>query len=360
MKVLGIDTIEFGIDINNYDENFSELLEKLEELKIMSQENLKEEVFKLNGINFLVKRKGQGFYRYKIECDDFYVCFMQNDMKNNSPIYVRFMSAFLWKYGYELSYKLFLKWFSEFRVEILGNRISRLDICFDTDEIQFFSKDKKKFVTRARKIDIHYVENQNEKQMEIDSEHYIGKIFTGFVIGRGSPLSCRIYNKTIEVKKSKNWFYEIWKKYNWKEENTVWRIEFQARRKVLKELSVCSYEDISNKLKEIWAYYTQKWLVLKDRIDKNVTRCSISKKWILIQSGGENYTSSPAIRKAIKKGDLETLLCQCSGLFISIASICNTSINDTYLTIARAIREKNAKNNTSFDKEVEKRKHRYL
>lgn len=356
MKILGIDTIEFGIDVINYEEEFSELLYKLEELKILTQEKLKEEILNINGINFNVKGKGQGFYKYKIECKDFYICFMQKDIKKNSPIYVRFMSEYIWKYGYSNCYNLFFKWFENFNVQISGNRVSRLDVCFDTDEISFCPEDKQKFVTRAKKIDMHYI----EEKMKIDSEHYNGNIFTGFVVGRGSPLSCRIYNKTLEVKKSKTWFYKIWESYNWNSENNVWRIEFQVRRKVLKELSINCYEDIKEKIEQIWAYYTQKWLILKEKENKNISRCPISEKWILVQKGEENYLSTPAIRETIKKGNLENLLCQCSGLITSISAINNTTMNETYLDIAKFIREKNNKNNTNFEKEVEKRKHRFL
>ena len=356
MKILGVDTIEFGIDIDDYDKEFFNILNKLEELKSVSQEKLKEEIININGINFSVKRKGQGFYAYKIECKDFYICFMKHNMKNNSPVYVRFMSEFIWKYGFEECYSLFIKWFEEFKVEILGTRVSRLDICFDTEEITININDKDKFVTRARKVDVHYIE---EKQV-INSEHYIGNTFTGFVIGRGSPLSCRIYNKSLEIKNKKEWFVTIWEQYNYNSNNDVWRIEFQARRKVLRELKIDSYEDIKDRLLETWAYYTQKWLILKDKNNSNVSRCPISKKWILVQKGGNKYNSNPSIRNVIKNGDVERLLNQCSGLLVSIAAIKNTSMNDTYLEVARHIREKNSETNTSFEKEVNKRRNRFL
>ena len=297
MVILGIDTIEFGIDVNNYDENFTKFLDKLEELKTLSQEHNKEEIFNIGGINFTVKSKGQGFYSYKIECNDFYICFMKHDIKKNSPIYVRFMSEFLWKYGYEQCYFLFIEWFNNLNLQMISTRISRLDLCFDTEEIEFIISDKENFVTRAKKIDVHYI----EEKKAINSEHYIGNTFSGFVIGRGSPLSCRIYNKSLEIKNKKDWFHSIWKKYNYNSDNDVWRVEFQARRKVLKELNINCYEDIANKLLGTWAYYTQKWLILKEKKCNNVSRCPVAKKWLLIQKGGNSYIPDPSIRTVIKK-----------------------------------------------------------
>ena len=51
-----------------------------------------------------------------------------------------------------------------------------------------------KVVTRARGKVNHFV----------NDEYYNGSEFSGFTIGRGDPLLARIYNKTLEVKKSQN------------------------------------------------------------------------------------------------------------------------------------------------------------
>ena len=48
MKILNIDTLEFGIDVINYDNKFSCFLEKMSELKEKSQEKYKEQILKIN------------------------------------------------------------------------------------------------------------------------------------------------------------------------------------------------------------------------------------------------------------------------------------------------------------------------
>lgn len=352
MKILNIDTLEFGIDVINYDNKFSCFLEKMSELKEKSQEKYKEQILKINKINFVVKPKGMGFYSYRLECEDFYIYFMKKDIKNNSPIFVKFLSQILWKYGVDNAYKKFIDWFQTFECEVRGTRISRLDICFDTDEIDFVPQDKEKFVTRAKKVDLQFP----------DSEHYIGKQFAGFVIGRGSALSCRIYNKSLEIiSSSKMWFQEIWKEYNWDENNDVWRVEFQIRREVLKELNAFSVENTFFKLQEIWAYLTQKWLLMKKRINKNVSRDKLIEKWEIVQKGSCNYKPTPEIRKSIKNGNLEKLYMQCSGIMVSIAALVGTEkMSDTYLRLAEFTRENNKKKSTTFEKEVKKRKNRYI
>ena len=219
-------------------------------------------------------------------------------------------------------------------------------------KIDFSAEDKEKFVTRARKLDLQFP----------DSEHYIGKVFSGFVIGKGSLLSCRIYNKSLEIlSSSKLWFKEIWKQYGWIEDKEVWRVEFQIRRKILKEFSIFTVEDVFSKLENIWAYLTQKWLLMKGKSGKNVTRNKVIRKWKIVQKANSNYKATPQIREAIKKGNKEKLLTQCEGLIKSIAALEGTdTLLDTCMKIEEFSKRKNRKQRTTFKAEVEKRKNRYI
>lgn len=353
MKILGIDTLEFGIDVEDYDNSFGNLLKELEEKKQSAQTDYKPQYIEINNMRFIVNKKGQGFYAYKIECEQFYICFMSRKIDKSSPIFVRFMSEFLWEHGFEGAFNKFMKWFCKQNIKVIDTRISRLDICLDTDEIAFTENDINSFITRANKIARHY----------IDDDYYTNKNFSGFTIGRGSKLSCRIYDKTLEIQKSKKkWFKDIWKANNWNDTRRVWRIEFQIRRKVLKELSIDSFHDIKPNLKELWGYLTQKWLVMKEKSkDKNMSRWKTHSNWLLVQNA--NYDSLPdiSLRQIIKKGNLDTLMDSCIGAMISISVLRGTdNINDTYLSITRYMKEKNIKKGTSFQEEVKKRKKSFI
>lgn len=353
MKIYGVDTIEFGIEVENYNECFGNFLIELDKMKKEAQEQYKEVIIKLEDIRFVVKPKGQGFYSYKLECEDFHICFMNKKIENSAPIYVRFISSFLWQYNYKRAYELFKKWFLDtFQIKILDTKISRLDICCDIDEISFKADDNKRIVTRARKKEI----------MNVDSENYEGKIFSGFTIAKGSPLMCRIYNKTLEIKKSnKIWFEDIWKQYNWNGEN-VWRIEFQVRRKILKEFKIEKIEDIENKIEPLWAYYTQNWCTLrKPKKDINMSRWEIDKRWKKIQKISLNYDIEPLSREKIKRGDEETLLNLCLGSFTSLSAIKGfNNPKDTCTYLIEKMEKRNRKKNTSYKKEVEKKMNRYV
>lgn len=353
MRIIGIDTLEFGIDVENYDETFGNILIELEKMKLLAQTEYKEQIFELNNLKFVVNRKGQGFYSYKIETKQFYICFMSHYINKNSPIFVRFMSEFLWQYGYEKAFDNFMEWFNKLNVKIIGTRISRLDICLDIDEIDFFKEDIDKFVTKANKVARHYV----------DSDYYENKDFSGLTIGRGGLISCRIYDKTLEIKKSqKKWFEEIWKNNGWDNMKNVWRIEFQIRRKALKEFNINSVLDIKQQITELWGYLTQKWLVMKKKCkDSNISRWKTHNKWIKVQQAENNFLPIVGLRNVINKGNLETLFNSCIGSMVSIAAINNNEkISDTYLEIVEYMNEKNSKNNTTFKEEVIKRKRKFI
>lgn len=360
MIIQGIDTIEFGIDVPNYNEDFKKVIEDLEKAKEKAQENFGEYNLVLGFVNTTVKGKGQGVYSYKIECEDFHICFAKREIENTSPIFVRFISRFLWKYGYKEAFNIFMDWFTRtFQIEVKGTRISRIDFCLDTDEIDFVEKDMENFYSRARKREKNYP-LQNDC---VDNTNYNGRKFTGFVIGKGSPLSCRIYDKTEEIKiSSKKWFEQIWIENNWIKGKKVWRIEFQIRRKILKEIGMYTMLEIEKMYDEVWAYLTKEWLTLRiNNGSKNISRFPIDERWEKVQRGSKGYTSSPAIRKCIRYGNLQKLLDQCSGLFISISAIKKKeNMRDTYLELRDYMIAKNKKNNITFEEEVNKRKNRFI
>lgn len=153
----------------------------------------------------------------------------------------------------------------------------------------------------------------------VSDEFSIGKKFSGFTIGRGGPLLARIYNKSLEItKSSKTWFKDIWLENGWNEVKDVWRVEFQKRRRVLKEFSISNIDDLQEKEKGLWAYLTECWLVLKKPSADNVSRWSLTPKWQLVQSAGDiNITASPLVREAVKQGNTQRLLDQAVGIMMS-------------------------------------------
>jgi len=352
MKIRAIDTLEFGIEVDDYIKKFEDLLIELAKLKKESQDTNQNQLIRINGVNFDVAKSGAPFYTYRLECKDFFLYFQEKPMKNNPPIRVKLLSSFLWSYGYKEAYSYFIKWINEFNISFNGTKISRVDICLDTDEFTFKEKDIKQFITRAKHKNIHYA----------DDIYFNGKIFSGFTIGKGKPLLVRIYDKYLEINNSqKLWFKEIWKLNNWNKDKAVWRVEFQLRRSLLKEFKINSVEDLLINEDQIWAYLTKKWIMLKELNDTNISRCKIDKRWEKIQNYNNKTDIHPIIRKKIKEGNVIGLLDQSSGLAISLGAIYNhKDLDETFNAIKIYTKIKLQKKETSFQEEKEKRKLKYL
>lgn len=126
--------------------------------------------------------------------------------------------------------------------------ISRVDLCVDfVTEIPVDSITRGQWIGRARNV--AWYADQTE--------------FTGWAIGQGGPISARLYDKTIEIKKSgKDYLKEIWLEDGWNGADHVWRMEFQLLRAPLVELGIKSIAGLKGNVAGLWQYLTEDWLRL--------------------------------------------------------------------------------------------------
>ncbi|MBC2724832.1 MAG: replication initiation factor [Desulfosporosinus sp.] len=266
---------------------------------------------------------------------------------------VKFFSGFLWSYGYEEAYKNFIEWFEQL-IPVNANRVSRVDIACDVDEFQFAQSDLNNFVTRAR--------NKRINSPEADALDHDGKCFSGFTFGKGKPLLCRIYNKTIEIRHSKKkWFNTIYMQNGSDLYSDIWRIEFQIKREFLKETGVSSMTEFIDKKSNIWAYLTEEWLILKNPDDNNKTRRSIDKNWCSVQQSAKDYYASPVIRNEIIVQNAQGLLDQIAGCTVSLSAILDyPDVEYAMKIITIYMTNKFEQNGTSFIHEKEKKSSKHL
>jgi hypothetical protein len=127
-------------------------------------------------------------------------------------------------------------------------QISRVDLFVDfVSDVSMESWHRDAWVTRAHKI------NTYSDQRE----------FTGWSIGLGGVLSARLYDKTLELRKShKDYLKPLWQAAGWEEGQSVWRLEFQFKRDVLNELGVTSLPGLLASLAGLWGYAMGSWLRL--------------------------------------------------------------------------------------------------
>ena len=103
------------------------------------------------------------------------------------------------------------------------------------------------------------------------------------MIGAGGVISCRLYDKTQEIKKShKDYLKPLWQQVGWDGELPVWRLEFQYRRELLDQFGVTKLASVLHHLNGLWNYATVEWLrlVVPDQSDRNRSRWPLNPLWL--------------------------------------------------------------------------------
>src|SRR6266487_2897550 len=174
---------------------------------------------------------------------------------------VRFASEYLWQEawaGDALSqvHDLLILIFGE---DILL-QVSEVHLCADLMGYDFSQVDyEQHFVTRVRKNSSIYA--VGVEGVSLDNH----RVSTLQFSSHGSPLSCSIYNKTLEIKQKsgKTWFHDLWRKGveglhggTWDSESDVWRVEFRFRREFLRNLKTPIEDayDLLHHFQPLWEY----------------------------------------------------------------------------------------------------------
>jgi hypothetical protein len=164
-------------------------------------------------------------------------------------------------------------------------KVSRVDLCVDLDGFQLPSIPLDHFVCRSK-----------EKRF-----YAAGTSMTGLSVGEGGDLMCRIYNKTVELKKSKKYYlHEVWKSCEATGED-VWRVEFQFKREVLRQLGVNSVDDLKKQQNSLWDYATD-WLQFNYPVgkDSNRGRMKTYPFWEIVKAAKFNEEPRHKLRRISK------------------------------------------------------------
>lgn len=99
------------------------------------------------------------------------------------------------------------------------------------------------------------------------------QVFTGWTIGMGGRIGCRLYNKIQEtVHSGKTWALNLWLPMGWNPGEDVWRLEFEFKREFLKERGLSSLDSVLDNLNGLWSYATTEWLRLTVPNESDSTR----------------------------------------------------------------------------------------
>lgn len=136
---------------------------------------------------------------------------------------------------------------------------------------------------------------------------------TGWAIGAGSERSARLYDKTEELPEEKSYLKDRWSQSGWDGTKSVFRCEFQLRRKGLTEQKVFTLPDLLARLGSLWDYYTQQWLrlTIPNHKDKVQTRWPIHPLWAGLQTvQWDKHAYNDCSREVVLKAPSLKSLCQ--------------------------------------------------
>src|SRR6266852_8539580 len=174
---------------------------------------------------------GRGQWRWLLTSDLINLCMSRGRL--NCVAMVRCSSEYLWSCQ---NLEVAIVTVNAFLYEIFGCdmylQVSEAHLCadlvgWDVTQVDYLLE----FVSRSRKRGGH-----EETDLDVRSYSY-GLQRSGLDFSARGPMSCCIYDKTRELKRSgKIWFEDLWLQNGWEDGQTVWRVEFRFKREALHEL----------------------------------------------------------------------------------------------------------------------------
>ena len=196
---------------------------------------------------FEVKDKGAGMFPYVLDDNAYRIQFARPG-KKLPMAFVKVSAQYLAHKGPRAIQEELQALLQEFGAPSGSNTVSRIDLAVDfTSPVQMDSWHRSAWVTRATEI-----HNYSKDQ-----------VFTGWTVGMGGVLGCRLYNKIQEIEHSgKTWAMNLWLPMGWQPGEDVWRLEFEFKREFLKTRGLSSLDSVLDNLNGLWRYATEEWLRL--------------------------------------------------------------------------------------------------
>src|SRR5215469_2677377 len=252
---------------------------------------------------------GRGQWTWLLTSDLITLCVSRGRL--NCIALVRLSSEYLWSCP---SLREAIAQARRFLSDILETQVylqvSEVHLCADVawsfEQVDY----RQEFVSRSRKRAGYEVA---EGDVEVEDYTY-GLRRTGMAFSSRGPISCSIYDKGREVKRSgKLWFEDLWSGNGWDGTGPIWRVEFRFKREFLHELKVDGLyhgvEDATElpvRLVVLWAYaaghigggadgWPDGWLrlVVPSLDDTTRSRWPVHPIWQEVQAAFSTVTQRP-------------------------------------------------------------------
>lgn len=355
--IAGIDTLEIGYCIREYLID-QKVWDRLMNAKESAQATLYDRGtgIEFQGYDFMVLRAGSGRYKLILSNDDLDIrIFIDAQSGKHFPeLKVRFKSQLLWRNGWQDAVTKVDVWIRTWAV-VTEVKVSRIDLTVDLlGKLPILSPELREVVTRAHK----------KREFGVYERYSEGRNPNGYRFG-ANELICRIYDKTAEIKRSgKKWFEYLWTKNGWVEGCDVVRVEFQCRRKVIRQLKIETIDDLISNVPDLWKYLTTEWFTIRIiQSDSHRTRWPILEFWYSVQRSLEWFGHVVGISRIKQlRSRLSSLESNARGYILNIIALASKSLKNADKEYAVRYLEYwigNIVEDPDFEKEIEKRRHKF-
>ena len=252
---------------------------------------------------FTIKPYRQERYPYILENGDMWLQVAEGNADSYPSVYVQMESLYILSTGADSAVNEVRSFVSSNFGEIKEEKVSRVEMYVDVAGEKVYQGDVDKFVSRAGIRGFYQVYGE----------------FTGFELGKGD-IRAKVYNKKEEIKKShKEYMYSIWDGVS--EDEEVWRIEFELKRRALKEWDVEDYDSFKEVIGDIWKYLTEEWLSMREQDNENTTRRSLTFLWEEVRNTTQFFGKvTGAIRNKKRIGEIKHYISQMNGCATAISA----------------------------------------
>jgi len=312
VKNFSVDTLHLTFDV----EIKGEILVALHEQKKLAQSaDFDSTVFKFGKtdiFSFELKRTGVVNYPFSLKTGDIQLLLSTRPAGSSIPNMALRIGSISCQENVESVLKSFYSWCKFHGIRIIKEKVSRVDICSDLAIAigETSIDDWRKHITRAVHKTIYLTHNE----------------LSGVQIGQ-SDVVLRVYDKKLEMKTKKSeakieFFEEIWEK-----QDDITRVEFQLRRKFIKEIfpKKSDFKTVRLFLSNIWEYLTLEWFRQSDknvdRKNRNQGQSKLTDFWLAVQSSCCGTRPRPLSRKRKRLHiNVDQLTKQAVGCLLSIVS----------------------------------------
>lgn len=270
--------LRFGVDslyLSYKGDIFPEVQERLTKLKQLAQHPEADQQalaqYTIAGHIFEVKDKGSSVFPYVLEDGAFRIQ-LSRSSKQLPMAYVKLSSRYLSSVTPKEAETHLRNILNELGTLTDSAHVSRLDLCADfVSNENMESWGREAWVTRGKSIAAYAINEQ----------------FTGWTVGLGGVIACRLYNKLLEIFESgRDDLLPLWQAAGWGAGESIWRVEFQFRHDVLAQHGLVSLDSVMANLNGLWSYASTEWLrlTIPNPDDQTRSRWPVHPLWGFLSS----------------------------------------------------------------------------